>query len=525
MDKDGFINVPPAFAVDCPRLPERQKAKLLQTLEAELFEKCRFKRKPLLFLDSAFDVQFFNFISFFFLKNSQQKFKKKMAPTPLDDFENPQRLLPLPFPDEKIRKAFLRFFTSIFQKYRQFMIHPDDKKKDPNNKENPLFCEFHLEKFFKKSLFLKEASTDSCKIFMGKVLETQSFTKFLLDRLTSQNTQEVVFFDESIDAKTNRSKLKIYKKETPFLNDASLKIENTVIAMEADESNLPSDKLFMYPEFPEIDPTMCNPPRAAKLLVSLSEVQKNNNHVFQSWKTILVMLWSESRQMENNPNAAKGIRFNGVSALKKMPQNSSAINLKNAASGPSSGPAIGIPSTLHPTGPAKQFPRLGGQPNEYDGHLRSISFGEIDFDVSEFDSEFSDMAQNEHVLTETGQVMQAQKASNFMGNVFSINNGPNNPAVPGETPENEAPHEILETNNVLRRLSFDADEECPNPGCKKKLSENEVRANWGTDANDYTTKCPLCKTKFDSFFFFTFDKILTKFLFFIKKTDLFQDLH
>lgn len=45
------------------------------------------------------------------------------------------------------------------------------------------------------------------------------FTQFITDRLTrSPREYEVLFFDELIKLKLNRSKLKLLKEDTPFLD-------------------------------------------------------------------------------------------------------------------------------------------------------------------------------------------------------------------------------------------------------------------------------------------------------------------
>jgi len=57
------------------------------------------------------------------------------------------------------------------------------------------------------------------KAFLTHFLETQAFSQFNLDRIEREETDfEILFFDESIKAKLNRSKMKFTKDPTPFLN-------------------------------------------------------------------------------------------------------------------------------------------------------------------------------------------------------------------------------------------------------------------------------------------------------------------
>lgn len=57
------------------------------------------------------------------------------------------------------------------------------------------------------------------------------FTQFITDRLLkSSQDPEILIFDEFIKLKLNRSKLKLVKQDTPFLNDSSFSISQTIWA-------------------------------------------------------------------------------------------------------------------------------------------------------------------------------------------------------------------------------------------------------------------------------------------------------
>jgi DENN domain-containing protein 5 len=106
------------------------------------------------------------------------------------------------FNTHEIRQAFLRFFTSLFQTYRSCLVADTG---------------FRSEDFL-AGLNLSERST----LFVKEILGTQMFQNFTEERRESPNDPEVLFFDDSINAKINRSKKVVFtgrKKETSFLDD------------------------------------------------------------------------------------------------------------------------------------------------------------------------------------------------------------------------------------------------------------------------------------------------------------------
>src|SRR5690606_22446345 len=102
------------------------------------------------------------------------------------------------FPTMAVRLAFFRFFVSLFQKYKQYIEKPQSRY-------------FDIKKCFKTKQFIRD-SHESAKPFLEQFLESQAFQRFLIQRITEEKSPETIFFDESIDAKLNRSKLKLHKK-------------------------------------------------------------------------------------------------------------------------------------------------------------------------------------------------------------------------------------------------------------------------------------------------------------------------
>jgi len=121
-----------------------------------------------------------------------------------NDFDSRNIFSPQPhgFSSNEIRQAFLRFFVSLFRGYKSFLDETT----------------FHEENFL-AGMNLPFSCTD----FVRSVLHTQMFHMFTLERRESPRDPEVLFFDDSITAKMNRSKKTALtrggKKETRFLDD------------------------------------------------------------------------------------------------------------------------------------------------------------------------------------------------------------------------------------------------------------------------------------------------------------------
>jgi len=126
------------------------------------------------------------------------------------DMDDPEGFSPT-----DIRNAFLRFMVATFENYGKFIV---DKKE-----WSEIFDEYR----FLRDLGEEREPTD----FVGRILKTQMFQRFLEDRLADPDHPEIRFFDESILAKINRSKVKKMAKggklPTPFLEDDSGKVRTT----------------------------------------------------------------------------------------------------------------------------------------------------------------------------------------------------------------------------------------------------------------------------------------------------------
>ncbi|KAG0000516.1 hypothetical protein BGZ65_004296 [Modicella reniformis] len=83
---------------------------------------------------------------------------------------------------------------------------------------------------FHRDVFMKSVDKEA-KTFMTMFTETQAFVQFVQDRIDrSPGDSEIMFFDEMIKTKINRSRFRLGKEETKFLDDTSYGIQNTIRA-------------------------------------------------------------------------------------------------------------------------------------------------------------------------------------------------------------------------------------------------------------------------------------------------------
>eukprot|EP00761_Pharyngomonas_kirbyi_P001479 gb/GECH01001483.1/.p1 GENE.gb/GECH01001483.1/~~gb/GECH01001483.1/.p1 ORF type:complete len:929 (+),score=128.64 gb/GECH01001483.1/:1-2787(+) len=187
-----------------------------------------------------------------------------------------------PFPTDDVRQVFLRFFVSLFRRYRSFVLD-----------ENEASHGFELP--FNKEGFIKESS-QSARSFVRKMVETQGFQRFIFDRIEGVNTWERILFDESIEAKANRSIFVIHKRDTPFLNDTTYRITRTVVAPAPNTSHLPEGgPPYQYTAFPLLNAHHFVHPRDVEQLVDLGEEAGESSETLDSWRVIMSTLAALSR--------------------------------------------------------------------------------------------------------------------------------------------------------------------------------------------------------------------------------------
>ncbi len=137
------------------------------------------------------------------------------------------------FNEEKIANSFFKIFTSLLKTYRQYM-KPVSPSISVDN-----FEESSMDQWFEKSEFLSEFDSDS-RIFMSVLIDTQAYAQFILDRLERpEDDYEILYFDESIKQKLNRSRMRFTKELTPFLDETTFQISTCVESIPYNLDNMP----------------------------------------------------------------------------------------------------------------------------------------------------------------------------------------------------------------------------------------------------------------------------------------------
>jgi hypothetical protein len=117
---------------------------------------------------------------------------------------------------DAVQEAFLRFYVAMLQDYRKFMPTENvDKRSSWRGKEGVSDSRFKIDEFI-------QASSSEFRPFIEELVMTQQFDDFITKRMfDAKKAPDVIFFDQSIEAKKNRSRRKFKKVDTPFLHSAS----------------------------------------------------------------------------------------------------------------------------------------------------------------------------------------------------------------------------------------------------------------------------------------------------------------
>jgi pentatricopeptide repeat protein len=147
---------------------------------------------------------------------------------------------------DRVQEAFLRFFVALMMDYRKYLVIPK-KLDDPMSLPS-----------FNQLGFMSSRRADNVAL-MFQFCQTQHYHNFLSRRMYSPGEPDLIFFDQSIDAKLNRSKMKLKKVETPFLHAA--KVHKELIKLPAVSPNkeglrVPSGgsqkAQYVYPKIPNM---------------------------------------------------------------------------------------------------------------------------------------------------------------------------------------------------------------------------------------------------------------------------------
>ncbi|CAO3621225.1 unnamed protein product [Cunninghamella blakesleeana] len=140
--------------------------------------------------------------------------------------------LPACFDETKIQDTFLRMFASLLSGYKHGFMDPSDapvnNKSFIINNNNTNNRQRRKSIYFSKENFLKHSDKDT-RSYLASLANSQMFTQFITDRLSKpSNEPEILMFDEYIKLKLNRSRLRLVKESTPFLNDDSYRISQVL---------------------------------------------------------------------------------------------------------------------------------------------------------------------------------------------------------------------------------------------------------------------------------------------------------
>jgi pentatricopeptide repeat protein len=152
-----------------------------------------------------------------------------------------------------VQEAFHQFFVAALKDYRKFLT-PADEDTKPS---------------FDSIAFLAYQKSINVP-FVSEMVMTQQFDDFLTRRMYSPGEPELVFFDQSIDAKKNRSKLKIKKVDTHFLQSASThKDLKKFPAVAPNAIGLPGFKSYVYKRWPDtFDERLFSRPRPIPKMIT-----------------------------------------------------------------------------------------------------------------------------------------------------------------------------------------------------------------------------------------------------------------
>lgn len=152
---------------------------------------------------------------------------------------------------DRVQESFLRFFVAILKDYRRFLHIPVDSVSQSAESIPGDWLQWNQRRSFDREGFMRSQKTE-CNPYLSRLTLTQHFDDFITKRLYSPEMPDIIFFDQSIDAKLNRSSLKLKKVDTPFLQSAKVhKVLQKFVAVDPCDAGLDSKGPFIYQNWPE----------------------------------------------------------------------------------------------------------------------------------------------------------------------------------------------------------------------------------------------------------------------------------
>ena len=168
---------------------------------------------------------------------------------------------------DAVQEAFLRFYASVLQDYRKFLPKKENMKKRSTwrGEDGMSTLRFQTEEFV-------AAAPLDFQPFLQELTLSQQFDDFTTRKMhNAEDAPDIKFFDQSVDAKKNRSILRLKKKETPFLHAACAHRElKRIKAVEPNSKDLPySESSYMYNVWPlSFDEELFGTPRPIPSIIS-----------------------------------------------------------------------------------------------------------------------------------------------------------------------------------------------------------------------------------------------------------------
>ena len=128
----------------------------------------------------------------------------------------------------EVREHFLRFFVALLRDYRKFVVFPTRKERYPPVR-------------FRAQEFLGAQPGDR-QALLRAMMATQLFQNFVDERCwpDALTAMDIDLFDEAIDAKRNRSKVRLKNRDTPLLRSQRFSNVGTYVAHAPCADGLPA---------------------------------------------------------------------------------------------------------------------------------------------------------------------------------------------------------------------------------------------------------------------------------------------
>ena len=147
--------------------------------------------------------------------------------------------------DEKtLRHGFLAFFVAVLKNYRRYLVYASRER------PSPLAA-------FRNEAFIADHPAN-WQPFLITLVHSQAFSQFVDERVGRLQAGEqkglqlndLMFFDESIDAKMNRYSFAFTVTDTPFLSSTADVHAKSYVPPSPDSNGIEPDEIYSYDRFP-----------------------------------------------------------------------------------------------------------------------------------------------------------------------------------------------------------------------------------------------------------------------------------